>query len=514
MAGRPHARQDGVQGALTICAERGLLAVSSHEMDVVSALCAALIDQIGQPRFDRWFADQTCFSVEDNRLIVSVPNGFYEGWLRRNFRAHLETVASSVCRRAVDVEFVVDPRLEQDNAPRDPAADGQPTLVASPGGERPAERDNGQPELAEEPPAIVKLPATESDKVKSNGRRRFLKLDRYVVGDSNRVAAKAAEMICTQPGQYSPLFLYGSTGTGKTHLLEGIWSRLRYTRPQMRCVFLTSEQFTNYFVSALRGGGIPSFRRKYRDVDLLVIDDVQFFAGKRATLVEVLYTVNSLLESGRQLVLSADRAPGELEMLGPDLAARLQSGVVCRIEMPDMGVRRGILRKLAGEFNETLSDDLLAMVAERMTSNAWELSGALNRLSATRQALDQPLTVELAEQALADLLQQQQRIVRLPDVEKAVCDVLGLDPKALQSSGKARSISYPRMLAMWLARKHTRAALTEIGEYFGRRSHATVIAAQKKVSGWIDDPTTLRLADRPWNISEAIRRVEERLRTG
>ncbi len=514
-------------------------------MDVVPAVRAALIEQIGQQRFDRWFAADATFRMHQNRLSVIVSNAFYENWLRRNFRAQLETVAGQVCRRDVQVEFLVDPSRCNPSPSCDaaatasnvvsPAASAAVVPAAACSDAHPAislatadsVSDKGQSASPKTPPTLslvrsvqepgcssAEPPSTSQRATSSTRRRRFLRLDEFVVGESNKLAATSARMVCDEPGRYSPLFIHGPTGVGKTHLLEGIWGRIRNTRPQMRCVFLTAEQFTSYFLAALRGSGLPSFRRKYRDVDLLVIDDAQFFAGKRATSVEMLYTINTLLEMGRQIVVSADRPLSELRELGHDLIARLQSGMRCGIEPPDYNVRLGVLRRLANKTGQVFPEEVLEFVASRLKTHAWELSGAIHRLAATHEATGQPLSVEMAEKALAELLRQQERVVRLPDVEKAVCSVLGIDPKALQSNQKARHVSYPRMLAMWLARKHTRAALAEIGRYFGRRSHATVIAAQKKVAGWIDQQAPLRLADRDWNVEEAIRRVEEQLMTG
>ena len=466
-------------------------------MDVVSALRAALIEKVGRPRFDRWLANDTRLDLVDGQLVITVPSSFYEGWLRRNFHTHLDAACRGVLGRSVALVFRIEPSTNE------PVAATEAAKREAPGGDGTATKQ----------PAVLPLKQAASA-AGARSRRRFQSLKTLVTGETNRLAVTSAHMACAQPGKLSPLFIHGPTGVGKTHLLEGVWSELRRSRLQMRCVFLTAEQFTSYFLAALRGGGLPSFRRKYRGVELLVIDDLQFFAGKRATLVELLYTINTLLEEGRQLVLSADRPLGELHALGPELIARLQSGMACRMDPPDFEVRLGILRRLAKLSGEAFTDEVLRFVASRLTTHAWELSGAIHRLAATRQAINRSISLAMAEEALHDIIQQQQRVVRLADVEKAVCDVLGLEASTLQSRQKARHASYPRMLAMWLARKHTRAALTEIGQYFGRRSHATVIAAQKKVTRWIDGREALRLADRDWNVEDAIRRVEEHLRTG
>ena len=321
-------------------------------------------------------------------------------------------------------------------------------------------------------------------------------------------------MVVRQPGQITPLMFYGPTSVGKTHLLEGIWTAARKSHQRLTAVYLSAEQFTSQFLEALRGSGLPSFRRKYRGVGVLILDDLQFFVGKRATQVELLHTVDGFLREGRQLVFAADRSPAELAELGPELTTRLTGGLVCRIEPPDHATRLGIVGQMARRMKLHVPPEVQQFVASRLTSHARELSGALCRLQATSEALGRPISLPLAEEALADLIRHNGRVVRLPDIEKAVCEVFGLEPASLQSDAKGKRVSHPRMLAMWLARKHTRAALSEIGHYFGRRSHSTVISAQKRVDGWMASGRPLDLAEHRWPADDAIRQVERRLAAG
>jgi chromosomal replication initiator protein len=246
----------------------------------------------------------------------------------------------------------------------------------------------------------------------------------------------------------------------------------------------------------------------------LIIDDVQFFRGKRSTLVELLYTIDTLVRSGKQVVFAADRPVAELSELGRELVTRIESGVVCGIERPEHATRLGIVDQMAGRLKVNVPKDVRRFIASRLTTHARELSGALCRLQATGRALGQPITLAMAEEALAEMIRNSGRRIRLPDIEKAVCDVLGLEAESLHSERKAKRVSYPRMLAMWLARKHTRAALTEIGHFFGRRSHSTVVSAQKRVDDWLAAGSPVQLADRTWNVDEAIRKVESCLLAG
>jgi chromosomal replication initiator protein len=247
---------------------------------------------------------------------------------------------------------------------------------------------------------------------------------------------------------------------------------------------------------------------------LLILDDLQFFCGKKYTQVELLYTIDSLVRDGRQLVLAGDRPPREMGDLGPELATRLESGMVCLIEPPDQPTRLGIVMQMARRMNLSVPPEVAEYVAGHLTRHARELSGALCRLKATGQATGKPITIGMAEEGLADLIRTSTRVVGLADIEKAVCKTFDLQPRALQSDCRSRRVSYPRMLAMWLARKYTRSALSEIGQHFGRRSHATVISAQKRVDSWRSADSSIQLANHTWNVNDAIRQAERSLQAG
>ena len=245
-----------------------------------------------------------------------------------------------------------------------------------------------------------------------------------------------------------------------------------------------------------------------------MIDDLQFLCGKRHTQIEMLYTIDTLLRAGRQIVFAADRAPKDLSELGPELCSRLQGGMVCPLGSPDYETRLGIVQQMARRFEMDVPENVEQLIASRLTNHARELSGALCRLRATSEAMASPIDLAMAQEALGEMIRHSSRAVRLPDIEKAVCEAFGLDPSSLQSDRKSKRVSYPRMLAMWLARKYTRAALTEIGHYFGRRSHSTVISAQKRVDGWLATGSPVELADNTWTVDDAIRQVERCLLAG
>ena len=264
-------------------------------------------------------------------------------------------------------------------------------------------------------------------------RRRFSSLATFVAGQNNRLAVVSAEMVARNPGQITPLFIHGPTSVGKTHLLEGIWTATRKSCRGDHRVYLSAEQFTSQFLEALRGSGLPSFRRKYRGVGLLIVDDLQFLAGKRATQVELLHTIDTLMRDGRQMVFAADRPPAELV----DLGSGVDDAPGQRHGLPDRPAR---VRHAAGDRRapgqrlgaSSCPPDVQRFVASRLTAHARELSGALCRLQAASEAFRRPITLELAEEALCEMIHQHSRVVRLGDIQKAVCHVFGLDPASLQ----------------------------------------------------------------------------------
>jgi chromosomal replication initiator protein len=492
--------------------------VTTDDTDIVSALRSALAQKVGARRFELWFGSAS-LGFDGRSLAIGLPNRFVLDWLRANFRREIDEACEETLRYVPAVSFHVDdPSDASPNRDAEPAVSPRATLVARETLSRPRLhlRRQTAPEetLGTGPEAGNQGSRHTPCADRGTASRKFAALEAFVPGDCNRLALESARRITRHPGEMTPLLIYGPTAVGKTHLLEGIWTAARRTHRDLRSIFLSAEQFTTYFVEALRGSGLPNFRRKYRDVGLLILDDLQFMAGKRATQIELLHTIDTLLRKGRQLVLSADRSPAELAELGPELVSRLQSGMVCRIDRPDFATRRGIVAQMAGRMRVDVPPEVQDFLAARLTGHARELSGGLCRLQATSDALGQPIALPMAEEALAEMIRHSGRLVRLGDIERAVCRVFGVESDSLQSGRKAKSVSHPRMLAMWLARKHTRAALSEIGHYFGRRSHSTVVSAQKRVDKWMATGQTLQVAERTWNVDDAIRQLEQHLLAG
>ena len=336
----------------------------------------------------------------------------------------------------------------------------------------------------------------------------------FAQGPSNKVAFLGAEMAVEQPGAVSPIYFFGPPSVGKTHLLESVLAETLRSNRRRAAVMLSAEAFTTEFLDALRNGGLPNFRSKYRTVDLLIIDDIQFFLGKRATIDEFRYMIDALIRDGKQVVLAGDRSIERLRGLGRDIITRITGGMVCPISPPELATRLEIVQHLTHRQEMNIPESVQRFIASRFTNHARELSGALCRLRAAAIATDSEITIEFAKTALDDLVRQSQRVVRLSDIDQAVRDTLGLEDASLQSKSRTKKIAHPRMLAMWLAKKYTRSALSEIGQYFGNRAHSTVSAANKRVDSWLAEGAEIPLNDRVWQVSDAVQRIEQLLASG
>ncbi len=455
--------------------------------DVVAALAQALCRRIGEPRYNLWFAGKTKLTWDDDHLAVGVPNLFLQDWLQKTFGNDVRAVAAEVFGAAVPVRFVIDSELFQAARQREAAVPAAPAHPAA------------KPQAA----------ATQAKKARP---RRWRSLEEFIVGACNRVAHAAAVGLVESPQDVPcPLVLHGPVGTGKTHLLEGIYAGLSRGEPGWRVTFVTAEEFTNRFVQAMHLGKLGAFRKQFRDGDALLVDDVHFLVRKQATQEEFLHTLDVLTAEGRPVAVTCDCHPRLAEALLPELIDRLCGGAVWGLTTPDRATRGTILRAKAARLGG-MPEPVLAFLADHLHGNVRELEGAVHSVLHLARVTGRPPDVAVAREALTDVLRHSVRLLRLPDVERAVCTVLAIGGDVLHSRKRAWLYSHPRMLLMYLARKHTAATYSEIGKHLGGRSHSTVVAGEKKVRQWLADNAALALGGkRPVPVRDLLERIERAL---
>ncbi len=480
-----------------------------RERNLVQALEQAIVRRIGEPRYKLWFEGRTRFHWDDDQLTVGVPNRHFGEWVEKNFGLATSDAAREVFGHAMQVRFVIDPELfqaarrEQDEARQTQSRDrkGADKQSRDSKGAEDAPLPHGR---GEEAPAVPEAPRRS---------RRWHRLSDFIVGSCNRVAHAAAQSVVEAPGEgANPIVLHGPVGTGKTHLLEGIYAGVRRAHPDWRVLYLTSEDFTNRFVQAMRLNKLSSFRKQFRECDALLVDDLHFLASKKATQAEFLHTFDALQADSRQMVLTCDCHPRLADDFTPELTDRLLGGVIWGLTPPDAATRLEILRNKSLQKGEKrLADDVLRFLAGQLRGNVRELEGALHSIRHFSRVTGRAIDVLLVREALAELLRHAVRVVQLADIDRAVCAVLRLENGILQSKGRAWAVSHPRMAAMFLSRKHTAASYSEIGKHFGGRNHSTAVAAEKKVRQWLDNDDELALGQRRIRVRELIERVERDL---
>lgn len=318
--------------------------------------------------------------------------------------------------------------------------------------------------------------------------------DTFVVGNSNRFAHAAALAVAESPAtSYNPLFLYGGVGLGKTHLMHAIGNSVLKKSNTAKVLYVTSEKFTNQLINAIKDNKNEEFRNKYRNVDVLLIDDIQFIAGKERIQEEFFHTFNTLHESGRQIIISSDRPPKEIKLLEDRLKSRFEWGLIADISNPDYETRLAILRKKAQSDNIIIDDLILSNIATKIDSNIRELEGVLNKMIAKASLTHSPLTMEMAEKAINDIVSQKEKIVSSDYIQEVVAKYFNLNPKDLKSAKRSNDLAYPRQIAMYLCRDIAQMQLAKIGDSFGKRDHTTVMHACRKIEGEIKENGNTKL---------------------
>ena len=338
--------------------------------------------------------------------------------------------------------------------------------------------------------------------VSNNSLNPKYTFDTFVVGNNNRFAHAASLAVAEAPGtSYNPLFLYGDVGLGKTHLMHAIGHQVIKNNPNSNVLYVTSEKFTNQLINAIKDNKNEQFRNKYRNIDVLLIDDIQFIAGKERIQEEFFHTFNTLHESGKQIIISSDRPPKDIKLLEDRLKSRFEWGLIADISNPDYETRLAILRKKAQLDNIIIDDDILCDIATKIDSNIRELEGVLNKLIANASLTNTHITMEMAEKAINDVVISREKVISIGLIQETVAKYFNVTVDELKGVKRSNDITFPRQIAMYLCRNFADLPLTKIGEGFGKRDHTTVIHACNKISKQMqDDMTTKRIVESVKNI--------------
>jgi len=418
--------------------------------------------QMTRATFNTWLKDARLLSHDGNQYIIGVKNDYAKDWLQNRLEETITRTLSAIVGHAAAVRFVV----------------WSDELISPP------------PPVLEkrEPGGNVRLrPAADSIKTLLHDRYTF---EAFIVGDSNRLVHAAAMSVAEHPGtSYNPLFIYGGVGLGKTHLLFAIGhrcSQLGYT-----VLNISSETFTNDLIQSIRSQKMAEFRERYRTVDVLLIDDIQFIAGKESTQEELFHTFNALHSQGKQVVLSSDRPPKAMVTLEERLQSRFEWGLMADIQLPDLETRLAILRSKAERDQVEIPDEVLNLIARHIRKNIRELEGALNKVVAYAQLSNALVTEKLATSALADMIRQPEKVTA-ERVLQAVSEYYAVSMEGLRSTSRSRAVSFPRQIAMYLVRSETNLSFPQIGLHLGGRDHSTILYGYEKISQLLETDTAVR----------------------
>jgi chromosomal replication initiator protein len=413
--------------------------------------------------YETWLRDTQLLDVDEQRFRIAVPNGFAKDWLESRYRSLISQTLARIVGYSVQVEFLIS---SAPDVPPDAEVGETVQGPASP-----------SPQVRVEPTRV----GGEGGTTYLNPRYTF---SNFIVGSANRLAHAASLSVAERPGHaYNPLFLYGGVGLGKTHLMHAIGNQVIAKFPRKRVVYATSEKFTNEFITSIQQGKIDEFRARYRRIDLLLIDDIQFIADKERTQEEFFHTFNAIHEDGKQIVLSSDRPPKAILTLEERLRSRFEWGLIADLTAPDLETRIAILRAKAEEGAVPITSDVIEFIARKVVSNIRELEGALNRMVAYASMGAMPIGIELAQAVLSNVLYNPKKRQVTPErIAKVVADYYSVPMDVLQGQKRDKAIVVPRQIAMFLMRAETDVSLLRIGAELGGRDHSTVLHACDKIT--------------------------------
>lgn len=406
-------------------------------------------EQIATASYSTWFKETIMTHLDNEKAVIKAESQFQRDWLEKNYSQLIQDQMYEVMGEKPDIHIVTE--------------DGQTKGMV--------ESVRKEPEETHEFPVHNQL----------NINNTF---ETFVIGNGNRFSHAASLAVAEAPAKaYNPLFIYGGVGLGKTHLMHAIGHYVLEHRPNAKVAYLSSEKFTNEFINSIRDNKTEAFRNRYRNVDVLLIDDIQFLAGKESTQEEFFHTFNALHEDNKQIVISSDRTPKEIPTLEDRLRSRFEWGLITDITPPDLETRIAILRKKCEDEEVEIPNEAMIYIANHIQTNIRELEGALTRVAAYSKLVNQPLTPEMVSEALKDLVtQSSSKKITITDIQEAVAGFYDIQIGDFSSKKRTKSIAFPRQIAMYLARELTDYSLPKIGEVFGGRDHSTVIHAHEKIS--------------------------------
>lgn len=408
--------------------------------------------ELSEVSFNTWIKSCEPLSISSNTLKISVPNSFTQDILDKRYKDLVANSIKAVCSKLYTIEFIIMSEIY--------------------------EKEEIKSSSNQKTKAIVV-----NDEMSSTLNPKYT-FNSFVIGNSNRFAHAASLAVAESPAKaYNPLFIYGGVGLGKTHLMHAIGHYILDGNPNAKVVYVSSEKFTNELINAIKDDKNEEFRNKYRNVDILLIDDIQFIAGKERTQEEFFHTFNALHDANKQIILSSDRPPKEIPTLEDRLRSRFEWGLIADIQVPDFETRMAILKKKADVENLNVANEVMGYIATKIKSNIRELEGALIRIIAYSSLTNREVTVDLATEALKDIISKKQgKHVTIDLIQDVVSSYFNLRVEDLKSQRRTRNVAYPRQIAMYLSRKLTDMSLPKIGEEFGGRDHTTVIHAYEKIS--------------------------------
>jgi chromosomal replication initiator protein len=431
--------------------------------DLWHAALANIEKKISKPSFDTWLKSTKAHSLQGDLLIITAPNEFARDWLEERYSQLIAGILYEITGEELSVKFII-------------------------------------PQNQHETESDVQLPPKKVRKDDDHGEfpqgilNQKYTFDTFVIGSGNRFAHAASLAVAEAPAKaYNPLFIYGGVGLGKTHLMHAIGHYVLDHNPAAKVVYLSSEKFTNEFINSIRDNKAENFRNKYRNVDILLIDDIQFLAGKESTQEEFFHTFNALHEESKQIIISSDRPPREIPTLEDRLRSRFEWGLITDITPPDLETRIAILRKKARAEGLDIPNEVMLYIANQIDTNIRELEGALIRVVAYSSLINKDINANLAAEALKDIIPSSKpKVITILDIQKTVGELFSIKLEDFKAKKRTKSLAFPRQIAMYLSRELTDYSLPKIGEEFGGRDHTTVIHAHEKISKLLQSDAQLQ----------------------